>query len=141
MRRALAALLGASALVVAGCGYEGTVQPTAKDVSGTLPTEQKTTLPKGDATAGKKLFTTKGCAGCHTYGPAGSNGKVGPDLDKLPEYAQKAGQGPLDQFVANSILNPSSYVESGYSDLMPKNYANLPKKQLSDLVTFLTQKQ
>ena len=127
--------------MLAGCGYEGTVVPTAKDVSGTVPQQQQTTLPKGDAAAGKQLFTSKGCAGCHTFAPAGSNAKVGPDLDKLAQYAQNAGQGPLDQFVATSIVNPSAYVESGYSDLMPKSYGDLPKKQLADLVAFLTQKQ
>ncbi len=139
MRRALAVLLGASVLVLAGCGYEGTVEPTAKDVSGTLP-KQTTTLPKGDASAGKKLFASSGCGGCHTYAAAGSNGKVGPDLDKLPQYAKQANQGPLPQFVEESIVNPSAYVQSGYSDVMPKTYGNLTQTQLADLVAFLTQK-
>jgi len=116
------------------------VAPTAKEVVGTVP-EQTTTLPKGDATAGKKLFASNGCGGCHTYAPAGSNGKVGPDLDNLADDAQKANQGSLDQFVETSIVNPSAYVESGYQDVMPKSYGNLPQKQLSDLVAFLTQKQ
>ena len=127
-------------MLLAGCGYEGTVAPTAKDVSGTVP-QQKSTLPKGDPAAGKKLFASNGCTGCHTYAPAGSNAKVGPDLDKLSQYAQKAGQGPLDQFVETSIVNPSAYVESGYSDVMPKSYGDLPQKQIADLVAFLTQKK
>jgi mono/diheme cytochrome c family protein len=140
MRRALAALLAASVPLLAACGYEGTVAPTAKNVSGTLP-KQTSTLPKGDPAAGKKLFASNGCGGCHTYAPAGTNAKVGPDLDKLTQYAQKANQGPLDQFVETSIVNPSAYVEKGYSDLMPKSYGNLPQQQLADLVAFLTQKQ
>jgi cytochrome c551/c552 len=140
MRGAAAVLLGASALLLAGCGGEGTVGAFPKDVSGTLP-KQTSNLPKGDAAAGKRLFTSNGCTGCHTYAPAGSNAKVGPDLDKLPQYAQKAGQGPLDQFVATSITNPSAYVEAGYKDVMPKSYGNLPQQQLSDLVAFLTQKK
>ena len=126
--------------MLAGCGYEGTVAPTAKNVSGTLP-QQKSTLPKGDAASGKKLFASNGCTGCHAYAPAGSNAKVGPDLDQLPQLAQKANQGALDQFVETSIVNPSAYVESGYQDVMPKSYGNLPQKQLADLVAFLTQKQ
>jgi mono/diheme cytochrome c family protein len=140
MRRALAALLAAATLPLAACGYEGTVAPTAKNVSGTLP-KQTSTLPKGDPAAGKKLFASNGCNGCHTFAPAGSNAKVGPDLDQLPQLAQKANQGPLDQFVETSIVNPSAYVETGYDDLMPKTYGNLPQKQLADLVAFLTQKQ
>jgi cytochrome c551/c552 len=126
-------------LVLAGCGYEGTVAPTAKDTSGTLP-QQQSTLPKGDASAGKALFASNGCGGCHTYAPAGTNGNVGPDLDKLAQYAQQANQGPLPQFVETSITNPSAYVQSGYSDVMPKSYGNLTQTQLADLVAFLTQK-
>jgi mono/diheme cytochrome c family protein len=140
VRRAVLAFVAAAPLVVAGCGGEGVVSPTAKAVEGTLP-QQTSTLPKGDPTSGKKLFASNGCGGCHTYAPAGSNAKVGPDLDKLPQYAQDADQGPLDQFVETSIVNPSSYVEDGYQDVMPKSYGNLPQKQLSDLVAFLTQKQ
>jgi mono/diheme cytochrome c family protein len=139
MRRAFAVLLGASVLVLAGCGSEGTVSPTAKDVSGTLP-QQTSTLPKGTAAAGKKLFASNGCAGCHTYAPAGSNGQTGPNLDKLAQYSQQANQGPLPQFVETSIVNPSAYVQSGYPDVMPKSYGNLTQQQLADLVTFLTQK-
>jgi cytochrome c2 len=115
------------------------VAPTARDVSGTLP-KQTSTLPKGDPASGKKLFASNGCGGCHTYGPAGTNAKVGPDLDKLAQYAKQANQGPLDQFVESSITNPSAYVQSGYSDVMPKSYGNLPQQQLADLVAFLTQK-
>src|SRR5690348_10755909 len=139
MRRAFAVLLGASVLILAGCGSEGTVSPTAKDVSGTLP-KQTTTLPKGNAANGKKLFASSGCTGCHTYAPAGSNAKVGPDLDKLAQYAQQANQGPLPQFVEESITNPSAYVQSGYLDVMPKSYGNLTQTQLADLVAFLTSK-
>jgi mono/diheme cytochrome c family protein len=141
VRRAVAIVLGASTLMLAGCGGEGIVAPTAKEVSGKLPQQQTTKLPKGDPAAGKNLFASKGCAGCHTFAPAGSKASIGPDLDKLPELAQKANQGPLAEFVETSITNPSAYVENGYSDLMPKTYGSLPKKQLADLIAFLTQKQ
>jgi len=143
MRVALAVLVAGSALLLAGCGSEGTVSPTAAAVEGTLPQQQTTAaaLPKGDPAAGKRLFTSLGCSGCHTYGPAGSSGTIGPDLDKLPQYAQKANQGTLEQFVQNSITDPGAYVESGYQNVMPTTFANLPKQQLADLVAFLTQKQ
>jgi cytochrome c oxidase subunit II len=141
MRLAVAVLAGASALLVAGCGSEGVVRPTANGVSGTLPRQTTTaTLAKGDPAAGKKLFTSQGCTGCHTYGPAGSHGTIGPDLDKLPEYAKKANQGSLEQFVQTSITTPGAYIQSGYQNVMPTTYANLPAKQIADLVAFLTQK-
>jgi mono/diheme cytochrome c family protein len=142
MRLAVAVLAAGSLLLLAACGFEGTVAPTAKDVSGTLPKQQTTpTLAKGDPAAGKKLFASNGCSGCHTFKPAGSNAQVGPDLDKLAQYAKEANQGSLTQFVETSITNPGNYIQPGYSNVMPTTYANLPPKQLADLVAFLTQKQ
>ena len=142
MRVAAVVLLLGSALLLPACGYEGTASPTAAGVEGTVPSQTPTTpaLPKGDPASGKKLFASEGCNACHTYGPAGSHGTIGPDLDKLPDYAQKANQGPLAQFVQTSITDPGAYVESGYQNVMPSTFASLPKKQLADLVAFLTQK-
>jgi cytochrome c551/c552 len=137
--RAALVVLALSALLGAGCGGEGVVSPTAKEVAGTLP-KQTTTVAKGDAAAGKKLFASNGCGGCHTFKPAASNGKTGPDLDKLAQYAKQANQGPLPQFVQDSIVNPGAYVQPGYQNVMPTSYGNLPQKQLADLVAFLTQK-
>jgi mono/diheme cytochrome c family protein len=36
---------------------------------------------KGDATAGKQVFASAGCAACHTLKDAGATGTVGPSLD------------------------------------------------------------
>ena len=69
----------------------------------------------------------------------GTNGTVGPDLDKLPQYAKQANQGSLDAFIDESIANPSSYIQPGYSNSMP-NFG-LSDKQIADLVAYLTQKQ
>ena len=142
MRVAAAVLVAASGLLLAACGSVGTVYPTANGVEGTLPKQETTpTLAKGDPAAGKKLFASLGCSGCHTYKPAGSNATVGPDLDKLPEYAKKANQGSEQQFVEESITNPGNYLQPGYQNVMPTTYAKLPSKQIADLVAFLTQKQ
>src|SRR2546429_2366988 len=46
--------------------------------------------PPGNAKAGAKVFADKGCGGCHTFKPAGSTKTIGPDLDKLADYANKA---------------------------------------------------
>src|SRR3954468_21080693 len=105
MRR-LALLLGVTFLL-AGCGGGQIVSPTGK-VEGTLPTATTTAAAAGDAKAGAALFTSQGCGGCHTFKPAGTNAKIGPDLDKLPEYAKAAGQ-PLPEFTHESIANPSAY--------------------------------
>ena len=87
--------------------------------------------------AGKALFISNGCDGCHTFKPAGANGKVGPDLDKLPALARRAGQ-PLAQFIHDSIVNPDAYVEPGYpKGVMPSTFASLPAAQLDALVKYL----
>jgi cytochrome c551/c552 len=140
MRVAVAGLAGASALLVAGCGSQGVVLPTANGVSGTLTQPATTPLAKGDPAAGKKLFASQGCTGCHTYAPAGAHGTIGPDLDKLAQYAKQANQGSLQQFVQMSITTPSAYIQPGYQNVMPTTYGNLPAKQIADLVAFLTQK-
>jgi cytochrome c551/c552 len=142
MRVAVAVLAGVSALLVAGCGSQGVVLPTANGVSGTLPKQQTVpVLAKGDPAAGKTLFASEGCGGCHTFKLAGTNGKIGPDLDKLAQYAKQANQGTLDQFVQESIINPGNYIQPGYQNVMPTTYGKLPSKQIADLVAFLTQKQ
>ena len=87
-------------------------------------------------TSGKKLFVDNGCNGCHTFKPANATGTVGPDLDKLAQYAQQAGQ-PLDQFIRESIVKPSAYIQPGYPNAMPATFASLPKNQIDALVKYL----
>ncbi|MGH3084481.1 MAG: c-type cytochrome [Gaiellaceae bacterium] len=135
MRRlALIAVFGA---LVAGCGGEETVSPTAETVMGEQPPAAPQPQAPGDPAKGKQVFTSSGCGGCHTFQPAGTTGTTGPDLDELPDLAEKAGQ-PLDEFVRESIVNPGSYVEEGYPEgVMPAWSGN--EQDLADLVAFLTQ--
>src|SRR5438105_6451460 len=128
MRVAVAVLAGASALLLAGCGSQGVVLPTANGVSGTLPKQQTTpALAKGDPAAGKKLFASEGCTGCHTYAPAGSHGTIGPDLDKLAQYAKQANQGTLPQCVAQSITTPGAAIHSWDQNVRPRPYGAQPR--------------
>jgi mono/diheme cytochrome c family protein len=137
MRR-LAPLIGVTFLL-AGCGAGQTVLPTAETVVGAVPTTKTASGPPGDAKAGAVLFKSQGCGGCHTFKPAGTNGNIGPDLDKLAQYTKAANQ-PLDAFTRESIANPSAYVEKGYQPTMPDFGQTLSAKQISDLVAYLTQK-
>jgi len=90
----------------------------------------------GDPAAGKVVFTSKGCAACHTFKPAAANGKVGPDLDDLKASADKAGK-PLDEFIATSITDPNAYIAPGYkAGIMPK--LPVTPKDVDDLVAFLS---
>ena len=140
MRRLLPFL--AFAFVLAGCGGGSkVVMPTAETVVGTLPTTTAQAAAKGDATAGASLFKAQGCGGCHTFKAASTNGNVGPDLDKLAQYAKQANQGSLADFTHESIANPSSYIEKGYPNAMPNFGSTLSDKQIADLVAYLTQNQ
>ena len=115
----------------------GREKPSAEAAAGTTTTTQ--TAPAGDATAGKAVFTSAGCAACHTFKPAASTGTIGPNLDDLAEYAQKAGQ-PLSDFTLSAITTPPpKYVPPGFpTNAMPSNFGQtLSPKQLADLVAFL----
>ena len=92
------------------------------------------TAPPGEA--GKSVFAANGCASCHTLEAAGATGKVGPDLDKLPADAQKAGE-PLEDYTRESIVDPNAYVVPGYQKNVMPPFNTLPKDQLDALVTFL----
>ena len=99
--------------------------------------EKKAAAPAGSGSA-KTVFNANGCNTCHTFAPAGANKKIGPDLDKLPAEAQRAGK-PLEQFVRDSIVDPNAYVEPGYpKNVMPPNFQSLlSKAQLDALVKYL----
>jgi mono/diheme cytochrome c family protein len=76
--------------IAVGCSTskpgEKTAAPLPTKVVGTVPKQQTATVPakykKGDPAAGKKVFTSAGCSGCHTLKDAGASGNVGPNLDQ-----------------------------------------------------------
>jgi cytochrome c oxidase subunit II len=90
------------------------------------------------AVSGAAVFKNNPCGSCHTLSAAGSTGTIGPDLDKLAQYAQEAGQ-PLEQFVRTSIVDPNAYVQKHYPKNVMPPFANLPKSQLDALVQYLVQ--
>jgi len=76
---------------------------------------------KGDAAAGKIVFASAGCGGCHTLADAGSNGNVGPNLDQAkpsPDLVVTRvtnGQGnmpPFKELTAQQIQDVAAYVSS-----------------------------
>ena len=151
--RWLAVILGALALALAGCGGGEEAAPTAETVEGTVPTETgggggggagggdggaggggaDGGTAKGDPAAGKEIFTAQGCGSCHTFGPAGTSGTTGPNLDESLE-------GDDAEHVRESILDPNADVEEGFpSGVMPEYEGKLSDKQVNDLVALLTQ--
>ena len=93
----------------------GAKETTAAQTTPAAPTA------KGDATAGKAIFTgSSGCSGCHTLKDAGATGTVGPNLDQLkPPEARivrqvENGGGPMPAFKntlsAKQIQDVAAYV-------------------------------
>jgi mono/diheme cytochrome c family protein len=140
-RAALIAVVGA---LLVGCGGEETTAPVPETVEGgTTPTQTETgttTEPaaQGDSEAGKQIYAANACGSCHTFQPAGSSGTTGPDLDELPDLAEKADK-PLVEFTQESIEDPNAYVEEGFPEGVMPAYDQLSEKELTDLVAFLTQ--
>src|SRR6266516_7016509 len=138
-------ILATAALTLAGCGGERTVSPKPQTVIGSVPTQTApattSTTPSGGggttttggggagAASGKALFASNGCVSCHTYKPAGSKASIGPDLDKLKQYATQAKQ-PVPQFVRESIVNPNAYIQPGFPPNVMPSFKTITKSQV-----------
>jgi cytochrome c oxidase subunit II len=89
---------------------------------------------------GLAVFQKNGCASCHTLTAAAATGTVGPDLDKLKQYAAQAHRGSLEAFIKESIVNPGAYVQPGYQNVMPGTFGQqIPANDLTALVQYLSQ--
>ena len=111
--------------------------PTETETGETETTPPATTAPEeeapaGDPAAGKALFASNGCGGCHTFEAAGSSGAVGPNLDEVLE-------GKDAEFVHQSIVDPNAEVAEGYNPGVMPSFQQLSEDQVNDLVAFLTQ--
>jgi cytochrome c oxidase subunit 2 len=99
--------------------------------------QQQQAAKAGPGQAGLAVYNSNGCGSCHMLAAAKSTGKVGPDLDKLPADAQKAGK-PLEDYTRESIVSPNAYIVPGFNaNVMPATFSSLPKDQLDSLVSFL----
>jgi cytochrome c oxidase subunit 2 len=103
-----------------------------------LKSQTAATSSPSPTVSGAAVFKNNPCGSCHTLTAAGATGTIGPDLDKLPQYAQEAGQ-PLEQFVHTSIVDPNAYVQPHYHPNIMPPFDNLPKAQLDALVQYLIQ--
>jgi mono/diheme cytochrome c family protein len=74
----------------------------------------------GDPTAGKVVFTSAGCSGCHTLADANAHGTVGPNLDQLKP--------PLTKVVPQVINGGAT---------MPAFKSTLSTKQIADVAAYV----
>jgi mono/diheme cytochrome c family protein len=117
-----------------------TVGSTSTSTPTTTAAQTTTSSSGADVAAGKTLFSSSGCVSCHTFGPAGSNGTIGPDLDTAPaQDAKTDGNMALAAFIKESIVNPDAYIAKGFTKgLMPTTFGTqLKPTQIDDLVAFI----
>lgn len=93
--------------------------------SAPLPAQGATTTtsaaaPAGDPAAGRQVFASAGCSGCHTLKAAGATGTVGPNLDQLKPDAAR---------VARQVTNGGA--------VMPSFKGKLSAKQIQDVAAYV----
>jgi cytochrome c553 len=74
----------------------------------------------GDPSAGKAVFASAGCSGCHTLAAAGAKGTIGPNLDQLK---------PAEDVVKNQVIHGGGP--------MPAFAGRLSAKQIQDVAAFV----
>lgn len=96
-------------------------------VAGQTPVEQ-----------GKDLFENKlGCASCHAGGPQQRGAKLEGIFGK--EVKLVGGQTAIanEEYIRNSIVNPSSQIVEGYQPIMPTFKGQVTEEQLVALVAYI----
>jgi mono/diheme cytochrome c family protein len=92
------------------------------------------------ARTGEQIFTAAGCAGCHTFAPAGSNGDIGPSLDELASAAGDREPGTsAEDYVRESLTNPEAVLVEGFGNAMPSYEGRLTDEQIQALLDYLLQ--
>jgi mono/diheme cytochrome c family protein len=124
VRRVLPLTILPIVLLAAGCGSGQAVKPLPDTVVGTVPTQATAAIAAiykhGDPVAGKQVFASAGCGGCHTLKDAGTSGTVGPNLDQA--------QPPLSKVVTQVINGGGA---------MPPFKGTLSAKQIADVAAYV----
>ncbi len=106
-------------LAVGACGSGEERSTEAETVQGSVPQEEAPA--EGDAAAGKQVFSSQGCGGCHTFEEAGTSGTVGPNLDEAKPSFEEA----------------FKQVQNGGGG-MPAFGGKLSEKQIADVAAFVS---
>ncbi len=103
--------------------------------------EQKAAVsPEALAELGAGLHASQGCIACHNV--SGDPGGVGPTWKGLfgstREFTDGTSQTADEEYLRNSILNPTSEIVTGYAPVMPQNYADvLSDQQLDAIIEYI----
>ena len=96
------------------------------------PATPANATPAQSTAAGKQVFASNGCGGCHVLADAGSNGQIGPNLDDVLK-------GQTDAQIREDITDPNKEIAKGYGpDIMPQNFGQtISPTDLDALVAYL----
>lgn len=90
------------------------------------------------ATTGEQIYTAAGCGSCHTFGKAGTNANVGPNLDELAAQAGNRTDLSPEEYTSEAILDPDAFTVEGFQPgVMPAYEGRLTDKQVQALVKYL----
>lgn len=121
----VARIIMLGALLLAACGSPA---PTADATETPALSEQEA--------LGQRLFS-QNCAACHTL--AGNAVIVGPAMAGIASRAGARVEGlSAQEYLVESIMDPSVYLVPGFDDLMPKTWGRtLTGEELDALVAFM----
>jgi cytochrome c oxidase subunit 2 len=102
--------------------------------------------PTDPAELGREVIQNYPCSGCHVLSDLDWVGVTGPALDGVASRTQRlsaGGYATMDDYIHNSIRNPSAYVVPGYNNVMPQFHADpaepnyMPDDDLNAIVAYL----
>ncbi|HEX5164814.1 MAG TPA: c-type cytochrome [Thermomicrobiales bacterium] len=126
-------------------GYWDEVEKEAKAANGgqlptppPLPTAAGGTPEDPAAAAGQQLATDNGCVACHTVDGTDA---TGPTWKGLFGHEVKLADGSTvtadEAYITESIHDPSANVVEGFSDIMPKTYANMSQEDVDAIIAYI----
>jgi cytochrome c oxidase subunit 2 len=88
--------------------------------------------------AGEDLFNNKlGCASCHAGGANQRGAKLENIFGKEVKFVDGSSQIVDDDYLRNSILNPSGQIVEGYQPIMPTFKGQVTEEQLVSLIAYI----
>lgn len=88
--------------------------------------------------AGELLYQRRGCAQCHSIdGTAGTGPSFKGIFGKTAEFSNAAPVEVDENYIRESILNPSAKIVKGYRDQMPTFKGVVSDEEITDLIEFI----
>jgi cytochrome c oxidase subunit 2 len=93
--------------------------------------------PESMAQSGQRLFEQRGCASCHIS----AGGGPGPSLAGVYGSQVQLASGETvtadDNYIHESIVNPSAKVVNGYQPIMPSFQGQLSEQEILQIIAYL----